>query len=96
MSTPPEPHPMVQTDTAASGAEEWACTQCPRRLRIRWSPEFERLVLERGDETAAHAGGNGGLAIRGVSTAPSPAAPTGHDRAWLAQQGITWDQRSAS
>lgn len=87
---------MVQTETAPGGAEEWTCTQCSRRLMIRWTPEFDKLVLDRGDEHAPHAGGKGGVGFGRVSVEPAPAGPTDRDHDWLAGLGIAWQQRPAS
>ena len=58
-----------------------------RRLLFRRPPAFEKALLDRGDERAAHAGSTGGL----QTTAPIverdlPAS----DRGWLRAQGIDW------
>jgi hypothetical protein len=55
------PHEMTRTRTLERGVEEWSCTQCSRRLLFRRPPAFEKTVLERGDEWAAHVGSAGGL-----------------------------------
>lgn len=54
-------HEMVLGTTHPSGAEEWNCPTCGRRLLISWEPKFKRTVLEVGDEYASHSGGKGGL-----------------------------------
>jgi len=69
--TAPEQHEMMLEERQASGAEAWWCPTCGRRLVLRWSPEYEKLVLSRGDEHARHAGGTGGLSVRGVVAAPA-------------------------
>jgi hypothetical protein len=70
------------------GVEEWSCTQCSRRLRLRRPPAFEKTVLDPGDEWAAHVGGAGGLEVRAAAASPGglPAA----ERRWLAGHGIAW------
>ena len=83
----PPAHEMTRTRTLERGVEEWSCTQCSRRLLFRRPPAFEKVVLDRGDERAAHAGSTGGLQM----TAPTverdlPAS----DRGWLKAQGIDW------
>jgi hypothetical protein len=54
--------------THASGAEEWYCPTCGRRFLMHWPPTYKRIVLEVGDEYAAHVGGKGGAHL---STSPN-------------------------
>ena len=54
-------HAMELAQTYTSGAEEWHCPTCGRRMIMQWPPKYKRIVLEPGDEQAAHAGGKGGL-----------------------------------
>jgi hypothetical protein len=85
------PHEMTRTRTLERGIEEWSCAQCGRRLRLRRPPAFEKIVLDPGDEWAAHVAGTGGLQVGPV--AASPAGPDGlpaRERRWLAGHGITW------
>ncbi len=91
-----EQHEMVLSGTTESGAEEWACPTCGRRIVFRWPPHYEKLVLEYGDGNAVHVGGKGGLRVSGVAVIPAaatevPAAE--HD--WLRDNGIDWDGTSA-
>jgi hypothetical protein len=82
---------MTRTKRLEHGVEEWSCTQCSRRLLFRWPPAFEKVVLDRGDEWAAHVGGSGGL--QGAAAEVEPADPgdlPAQDRGWLAAQGIEW------
>jgi hypothetical protein len=73
------------------GAEEWSCSQCSRRLLLRRPPAFQKIVLDPGDEGAAHAGGTGGLRLGSARAQPPPTGGvSGADRAWLADQGIEW------
>ncbi len=60
-SQPQEQHQMQQEKTHSSGAEEWYCPTCSRRFLIQWEPQFKRIIIESGDEYAAHSGGTGGL-----------------------------------
>jgi hypothetical protein len=57
-----EQHEMVLELTHASGAEEWYCPTCGRRMAITWEP-WKRIVLEQGDMYAAHSGSKGGLRL---------------------------------
>jgi hypothetical protein len=49
--------------THPSGAEEWACAECGRRILMQWPPNYKRVVLEPGDEFAIHSGSKGGLNV---------------------------------
>jgi hypothetical protein len=92
---------MIPTGSAESGAEEWACPDCGRRMLLRWPPNYEKLVLERGDDTAIHVGGKGGLRIGQVAVAPAPAPDPppadvpAAEQQWLRDIGIDWDGESA-
>jgi hypothetical protein len=83
---------MTRTSTPDRGIEVWSCSQCTRRLLVRRPPDFEKTVLEPGDESAAHVGGTG--AIRPAEVTPHPALPrqpSAQDRHWLAELGIGWE-----
>lgn len=88
MSTP---HQMTRTRTLAQGVEEWSCAECSRRLLLRRPPQFEKVVLEPGDEWAAHVGATGGLQPAGMNARPAePSSIRPGDRIWLSEQGIDW------
>ena len=57
-----ERHEMVLETTHPSGAEEWHCPTCGRRMTITWQP-WKKIILEPGNVYAAHGGGKGGLKI---------------------------------
>jgi len=80
---------MILTGNGESGAEEWVCPTCGRRMLLRWPPNYEKLILEHGDEAAIHVGGKGGLRIGQVAVAPAPAgeAPAGEAPAGEAPAG---------
>ena len=85
------PHEMTRTRTLERGAEEWSCTRCSRRLLLRRPPEFEKVVLESGDEGAMHVGGTGGLQADTVEGHPvAPGDLPAQERNWLAEHGIEW------
>jgi hypothetical protein len=87
----PTPHEMTRTGTLEPGVEEWSCTRCARRLLLRRPPEFEKVVLERGDEWAMHVGATGGLRLGPVEAHPAgPGDLPAQDRGWLADHGIEW------
>jgi hypothetical protein len=87
---------MVLSGYAESGAEEWTCPACGRRMLLRWPPHFERLVVEGGDVGAVHVGGKGGLRMGGMAIQPGgTGAVPDTDRRWLHENGIDWDGMSA-
>jgi hypothetical protein len=62
-------HTMELARTYVSGAEEWHCPTCGRRMIMQWPPKYKKIVLEPGDEQASHAGGTGGLQMGGAQIA---------------------------
>ncbi len=81
------PHEMTRTRTLGRDVDEWSCAGCGRRLLIRRPPAFQKIVLEPGDEQAAHVGATGGLRMAGLR----PDALQAGDRDWLAEHGIDWE-----
>ena len=51
-------HEMFLGQTHSSGAEEWNCPTCGRRMTITWQP-WRKIILEPGDVYAAHSGSKG-------------------------------------
>ena len=85
------PHQMTRTRTLEHGAEEWACTECSRRLLFRRAPALEKIVLERGDEWTTHAGSTGGLKMSAANVQrPDAGDLPARDRSWLDAHGIEW------
>lgn len=87
-----EKHEMVLSGRVAPETEEWACPRCGRRLLLRWPPNYEKVVLEQGDLTAVHVGGQGGVRAGGIT---ATAVPVGADQQWLRNNGIDWDDPTA-
>ena len=54
-------HDMELYVTHPSGAEEWVCTACTRRIVLQWPPKYRKIVLDRGDANVVHSGGEGGV-----------------------------------
>ena len=46
-----------------TGAEEWYCPICGRRILIQWPPAYRKVVLAAGDQYAQHSASKGGLRI---------------------------------
>ena len=75
-----EYHEMVLSTTHPSGSEEWYCPTCGRRFLLRWPPTYEKIILEPGDEHAAHSGSKGEmLRLRSVDIVGSEARPPADD-----------------
>jgi hypothetical protein len=84
-------HQMTRTGSDR-GVEEWSCVQCSRRLLLRRPPAFQKVVLDRGNETAGHAAGGSGLRVGVTEVTPAGAADLSEDQhGWLAAHGIEWD-----
>jgi len=60
-----EQHKMILQTIYPSGAEEWHCPTCGRRMTITWQP-WKRIILEPGNIYAAHNGSKGGLLIGSI------------------------------
>jgi len=72
-------HHLILLSTHDSGFEEWHCPTCGRRLLMRWSPAYERVVLEAGDELAGHTAWKGPNTTESAPRAtpkPAPDAPS--------------------
>jgi hypothetical protein len=65
-----EHHEMVLEKINLSGAEEWYCPTCGRRMLLSLEPEFKKIVLEIGDNYAIHSGGTGGLRVGSMQIKP--------------------------
>lgn len=105
-------HEMKLVGRLASGADEWSCPTCGRRIALRQPPQPDLTILEEGDDTAVHVGvidpGPAATAaaekyglgpIQEIPRPPKPAtpeAPDADDRAWLADIGISWDGGDAA
>ena len=96
-------HEMRLVNTLASGAEDWLCPRCGRRILMQWPPRYQLVVLERGDESVTHTGTKGGLSIVRTDvpaepTVPQPSAtssgPRAEDSRWLREIGIAWDDEA--
>ena len=75
-----ERHEMRLQQSFPSGAQEWLCTTCNRRVVIEHGASRGRIIaLERGDEQATHSTGAGGLRIA-ASEAHELGGPSGPDR----------------
>lgn len=60
----PPTHAMHLAETRASGAEEWQCRECGRRLLIQWPPHYSQAVLAAGQADALHTFTRGGLHVQ--------------------------------
>jgi hypothetical protein len=58
-----EYHSMTLETTYPSGAEEWSCPVCGRRLIMNWPPAYKKIILEYGNEHALHSCNQGGSGL---------------------------------
>lgn len=78
-------HQMIFVSTHPSGEEEWYCPVCERRILMTWPPNYKKIVLVAGDETAIHNGGKGGVrmdATRLIAQEESKQADDPHLNVW--------------
>jgi len=87
MRTPVTTHEMVLAGRHESGAEDWHCPECGRRMLLRWTPDFQKVIVDRGDEGATHVGGRGGVRLTAATETGLPE----RERSWLRDNGIDWD-----
>jgi len=88
----PETHEMFLEKVQKSGAEEWYCPTCGRRFLMQWPPDYKKIILDAGDETAYHSGGKGGMKIQASPGAPSD-DPSSQDDPTLSPW-LDWMNRS--
>lgn len=83
-----ERHDMVRVGRAESGAEEWSCPRCGRRMLVKWPPpRFEVTILAEGDSSASHIGTKAGSV---PEPAPADLSMSDDELAWLREHGIDW------
>ena len=77
-----EQHVMILEATRPSGAEEWYCPTCGRRLLVTWAPSHKRVTLAQGDPYASHRASKGeGFSLGSIeSVAPANDPPTALDQ----------------
>jgi hypothetical protein len=63
-------HKMLLAKTYPSGAEEWCCPVCGRRFVVQWTPEYQKTILEMGDEFAIHNTGKGAMIVSSPQSDP--------------------------
>lgn len=68
-------HEMTLEKKYPSGADEWLCPVCGRRVIISWEPRFKRTVLEDGDPNVGHSGFKADQQMEEMMDAPSSEAP---------------------
>jgi hypothetical protein len=87
---------MILQGDVDSGAEEWFCPSCGRRMLMQWTPRFDTLLREHGDDDDAHFRRKAGLRRNDGVVAPELASTvTGSETRWLHGIGINWNGPSA-
>jgi hypothetical protein len=71
-----EKHEMIFEKKHASGADEWFCPACGRRMLISWEPKFRRTVLAAGDANITHGGFRINIPVVGNLTFPFVEGPS--------------------
>jgi hypothetical protein len=85
-------HEMLLVGSTESGAEEWLCPHCGRRMLLRWRPTYEKLVITPGDEWVLHAGGKGAARMGQVRVESVGIVEDGEAMLrWLTENGVRWD-----
>ena len=88
-------HEMILEKTYPTGADEWYCPVCGRRMLIHWEPEFKKTLLEVGEDSAIHSASKGALAT-GSSQADAADFPARQEAAQLSNEDprlnpwLTW------
>lgn len=85
----PEIHDMILEGPMENSVGEWVCYVCGRRLLVRREPNFEKVVLQNGDELATHVSMIGNKRVINVP-ATDQANQDVYDATWLGQHGISW------
>ena len=62
-------HEMIFEKKHQSGAEEWICPTCGRRMLISWEPRFQRTILEAGNLNVTHGGFKNNVQIQDLTGA---------------------------
>ncbi|GAA4226711.1 hypothetical protein GCM10022254_12530 [Actinomadura meridiana] len=87
-------HEMRKTRTEESGREEWACPTCGRRILLRWPPNYEKQIVEPGDQRACHVGSSADDTPAEPPDTPLPAQDVSDEqrwhsaRRWLRETGV--------
>jgi hypothetical protein len=58
-----ETHEILVAKRHASGAEEWYCPTCGRHYIVQWSPEYQCIVLDPGEEKSIHNMSRGAMVV---------------------------------
>lgn len=64
-------HEILVVNLHPSGVEEWLCPTCGRRFIVQWTPEYQCIVLNPGEESAIHNMSRGAL----VTATPHETSP---------------------
>ncbi len=71
-------HEMQLETTHSSGAEEWYCPTCGRRFLLNMPPDYRKIILDAGDESAIHSGSKGGLVMGSIRVGKPEEQPLPH------------------
>lgn len=80
-------HEMIFEKKHPSGADEWFCPTCGRRMLIIWRPKFRRTILSEGEPSITHVGFRINIPLVGNLTLPFVEGPS-HDYPDTLELGI--------
>ena len=79
-----ERHEMQLQQSFPSGAQEWLCTTCKRRVVIEHGATRVKIIaLEAGDDRAIHSTSSGGLRVAASQARESDGFPGSDRSGWL-------------
>jgi hypothetical protein len=80
----PERHEMQLQQSFPSGAQEWLCIKCKRRVVIELGAIRVKIIaLETGDDRAIHSTSSGGLRVAASQARESNGMPDSGRSGWL-------------
>jgi len=82
-------HEMILERSYPTGADEWYCPVCGRRMLINWEPEFKRTLLQAGEDDAIHSVSKGSLPIGSLQAETADDSQPDHEDSRLGPW-LTW------
>jgi hypothetical protein len=82
-------HEMSLNGPIEFGVGEWMCYDCGRRVLVRHSPSFQKIVLSPGNTVVNHASVIGGKKVITIAVTGDLYRTTFDDE-WLTSHGMAW------
>jgi hypothetical protein len=80
----PVTHQLELHAVLETGVEEWVCPECGRRFLVEWPPEYNKIIIEVGDDQAIHTG------VRQQVEPPDDPPPSEWDEVLDAEDQARW------